>query len=1127
MMKKNNHIPGVSDFRITPVVAEIFNKNPKTSLLITSSYSRAKELSKNLAFFVDAKVHLLPEEEPFLFQYEAKSREDLDEQLSSIYALEEGKPFFLIAPVTGAVKKMPPKAELFKHKFNLKVGQELDTGKIRMALVNMGFERVPLTEEKGQFSVRGEVIDIFPVNSEHPIRIDIFDIEIESIKTFDPETQRSIKKLAEFTVFPATSIFLDEETERKTIQRLKAAYDNAAKNIKGGERSALESRLNQLIENIRLKTNYRILENYISYIYEEPETISSYLPEDSLLFVDDSDRLKENLKLRDSELHEDFVSLIKGGHAIKKDMDSFATTEDYDSMFGSKQTFFFTPFVNKPNVPVRMNETLKYDIRIPPHFNGHMEVFSDQLRRYVKDGYAVEIVSGTSEREDNLKNFISENDIRGNISYTIGNLTTGYVIENENKVILRDGDIFRTSKKRRTRFKDENAKPIRSFADINVGDYVVHESHGIGKYIGVEQLVTAGNKKDYFKIKYSGADLLYVPIEQMNIIQKFIGGGDKPPKVSKLSGSEWKRAKAKAKQDIAAMSKDLLTLSAQRESVAGYAFSPDTVWQRDFEDQFPYKETDDQLRSAESIKRDMEKPYPMDRLLCGDVGYGKTEVAARAVFKCVAEGKQAAILVPTTILASQHYNTFKERFKDFPFNVEMLSRFRSDAQQKEIINKLANGSVDIVISTHRLLSQDVRFKDLGLLVVDEEQRFGVKHKEIIKGLKKNVDVLTLTATPIPRTLHMSLVGIRDMDLIEEPPEDRYPVQTYVMEENDDIIRETIRRELDRDGQVYVVYNRVRGIDAEAQKIRDLVPEAKVAVGHGQMSELELENVMMDFINSQFNVLISTTIIESGIDIQNVNTILIIDADKFGLSQLYQLRGRVGRTNRVAYAYLLHKKNKVLSEVAEKRLLAIKEFTEFGAGFKIAMRDLEIRGAGNLLGMQQSGHMMTIGYELYCKMVEDAVKALQGEHISSEREEVLIDLPISAYIPDSYVEDERLKLQVYRDIAAIDSTALYAEVSADLTDRFGQLPKDTVNLMKVSLLKSYAEKAGFSKIRTLDKDIILEFSMKGPDDKLTEKAIELYGKRLERRGKASPYILFRDGRNAKMDDLLDLTRFFNE
>ena len=1128
-MNKINHIPGVSDSRTVPVIAEIFNRNKKTSLLITSSYSKAKELKENLSFFVREKIYLLPEEEPFLFRYEAKSREDLDERLEAVYAAErstyDNDPVIIISPVTGAVKKMPPREATFKFRLRFMSGEEINMDDVKEKLVAMGFERVPLTEEKGQFSVRGEIIDIFPVDADHPVRIDVFDTEIETIKIFDQKTQKSISKTDRISIYPALSVLPDRQTEQIAIERIEKVYDEYKTQLKPAEAAQLAKRKNQLIENIKEKTNYRLLENYISYIYEDTATIADYLPDDGCIFVDDSDRLKDSLELRYNETYDDFTALIQSGNAVPEDMGSFPGPYDYDKVFGMNVAFFFTPFVNKPKVPVRISQTLEYNIKIPPHFNGHMDVFADQLNKYLNDDYQITIVCSTDERENNLKEFIKEHDLRGDIKLVTGNISTGYVIENHKQVIIRDGDIFKTSRKRRTKFKDGDSVPIRSFADINPGDFVVHESHGIGKYIGVDQLDAGGNKKDYLKIKYSGADLLYVPVEQMNIIQKFIGSGDKTPKVSKLAGGEWKRAKAKAQKDIAAMSKELLELSAQRTAVQGYAFSPDTVWQKDFEDQFPYKETDDQLRSTASIKRDMEKPYPMDRLLCGDVGYGKTEVAARAVFKCVAEGKQAAVLVPTTILASQHYKTFKERFKEFPFEVEMLSRFRTDKQQERIIEKLAAGQIDIIISTHRLLSKDVKFKDLGLLVVDEEQRFGVKHKEIIKGLKKNVDVLTLSATPIPRTLHMSLVGIRDMDIIGEPPEDRYPVQTYVMEENDDIIRETIRREIDRGGQVYVVYNRIQGIDLEARKIMNLIPEAQVAIAHGRMSEEQLENVMMDFIEKKFNVLVATTIIENGIDIQNANTILVIDADKFGLSQLYQLRGRVGRTNRVAYAYLLHKKNKVLSEVSEKRLLAIKEFTEFGAGFKIAMRDLEIRGAGNLLGSQQSGHMMAIGYELYCKMIDDAVKALSGKDVSSSREEVTIDLPVTAYIPDSYIEDEKVKLQVYKDIASITDIEQYDEVSEDIVDRFGQIPFSVENLMKISLLKSYAEKGGFSKIRVLDKDIILEHSAKGPDTDKSQKAQLLYGARLTRRGKASPYYLYKEGRKAKLDELLELLRLF--
>ena len=577
----------------------------------------------------------------------------------------------------------------------------------------------------------------------------------------------------------------------------------------------------------------------------------------------------------------------------------------------------------------------------------------------------------------------------------------------------------------------------------------MHETQGIGKFVGLEQLTVKGEQKDYLKIQYAGNDVLYVPTDQMDLVQKYIGGDVDTTKISKLNSKDWRKTKAKAKASIAKMAKELLEIQAEREKNKGYKFGPDTVWQKEFEESFPYTETADQLRCVEEIKKDMESDKAMDRLLCGDVGYGKTEVAARAMFKAAAEGKQVCVLVPTTILASQHYYTLKERFEKFPFTVDMISRFRSEAEQQQTLKNLKNGQVDVIIGTHRLLSDDVRFKDLGLLVIDEEQRFGVQHKEKIKKLKSNVDVLTLSATPIPRTLHMSLLGIRDMSVIEEPPEERYPVQTFVMEDEDYIIKEAIEKEIERGGQVYVIHNRVNTIYQLADRIDNLVPDLRIGVGHGQMSETALEDVMMDFINGDLDVLVATTIVESGIDIPNVNTIIIIDADKFGLSQLYQLRGRVGRANRLAYAYLLHKKNQVLSDIAERRLRAIKTFTEFGAGFKISMRDLEIRGAGNLLGTEQHGHMVNIGYELYCKLVDDAVKALKGEVVPTRREDTTVEINVSAFIPETYINDEVTKLTIYKKIAAISDKEDFSDMKDELIDRFGDIPKPTWNLIRVA------------------------------------------------------------------------------
>jgi len=669
---------------------------------------------------------------------------------------------------------------------------------------------------------------------------------------------------------------------------------------------------------------------------------------------------------------------------------------------------------------------------------------------------------------------------------------------------------------------------MQSFSDFKTGDYVVHENHGIGKFLGIQALEVQGEQKDYLKIKYSGTDLLYVPVEQMDIVQKYIGSEGIAPKVSKLSGDEWKVAKTRAKLAIAEMTEELIKLYADRKASKGYAFSKDTVWQKEFEAYFSYQETDDQLTSTEEIKKDMESNLPMDRLLCGDVGYGKTEVAARAIFKCISEGKQAAMLVPTTILANQHYNSLRDRFSNFPFNIDMLSRFRTDKQQEKIIDGLKKGSVDFVIGTHRLLSDDIKYKDLGLLVIDEEQRFGVAHKEKLKQLKSNIDVLTLSATPIPRTLNMSLTGIKDMSLITEPPSDRYPVQTFVLEQDDIVMREIITRELDRDGQVYIVFNRVKGINRLAEKAQSLVPDAKIVVGHGQMNEKSLESVMQTFISGEADILVATTIIESGIDIPNANTMIVIDSDKFGLAQLYQLRGRVGRTDKIAYAYLMYQKNKVLTEVSEKRLKAIKEFTEFGSGFKVAMRDLEIRGAGNVLGAEQSGHMMNIGYELYCKLVDDAVRKAKGESVPEQVDEINIELDVAANIPNWYIDNETLKLQMYKKIATVSTREDSEEIIDELLDRFGDLPKETLNLIAISMIRALSANVGVCNIHEQAGKVVIYFAQ---DNALKAyalmKASEKFGSKIFFHGGNEPFIRLSVARKERLDSIIDLLEIISD
>lgn len=1071
------NISGVSEGRAMPVASLIIKERGGQCLIITSSYLKAKRLAEDLSFFVEKKIFVIPEEEQLFLKYEAKSHGSLEERLAALKALLSGESCIVIAPILGAVKKLAPHRIFKENMIRFAPGDDASLDIIKRKLTFMGYERAAFVESKGQYSIRGGIVDVFSADSEYPYRIEFFDTEVDSIRTFEPLTQRSVENVKSVEIYPAEQMVQEEDLFRHAAEKLSKAYDTYAKKLPEPQKENLLKRKSQILEFIENAANVQLLENYIHYFYEDTEYLWDYMRPDGVIMLEDPHRIREVLEFREKEDKEDFKTILERGEAVPGDFKAFPSRADLELLYQRTPLFLFTPFQKQIKGLEQLDANIQVASKQAPVFNGRMDFLESELKGYLKQGYDVTIVCATEERIENLKNFIQRFDSASQIKLSRGILTSGLEYPEEKLVYLWDGDIFTTQKHRKPKSSEKRAKPIKTFTDIRKGDFVVHENHGIGKFIGVEQLIVQTVKKDYLKIKYAGEDMLYVPVEQMDMIQKYVGADGTAPRISKLSGGEWKKAKAKAKAAIANMAKELLEISAERKTRGGYAFSPDSIWQREFEELFPYEETADQLRCIDEIKADMEKPVSMERLLCGDVGYGKTEVAARAIFKCIADGKQAAVLVPTTILANQHYYTFKDRFERFPFKVEMLSRFRNEKQQEAIINAVKKGNIDVLIGTHRLLSKDIGFQDLGLLVIDEEQRFGVQHKEVIKKLRKNVDVLTLSATPIPRTLHMSLIGIKDMSLIEEPPEERYPVQTYVLEQDEELIRDAIQRELDRDGQVYIVYNRVRGIYKIAAQITQLVPEAIVAVGHGQMNEKQLEDVMIDFVNHESNILVATTIIESGIDIPNVNTIIILDADQFGLAQLYQLRGRVGRSARMAYAYLMYQKDKVLTELAEKRLRAIKEFTEFGAGFHIAMRDLEIRGAGNLLGTEQHGHMMMIGYELYCKLIDDAVRALGGEIVNPDREETSIEIDVPAYISDAYISDELLKLQMYKKIAAIKDGEDETEVIDELIDRFGELPHEVLNLIKISYIRAMAEKAGIIRIHEGQKKIIFDFQEK--------------------------------------------------
>lgn len=844
------------------------------------------------------------------------------------------------------------------------------------------------------------------------------------------------------------------------------------------------------------------------------------------MFLDEPVRLQESAEIVEKEYFHSLESREEAG--IEAD-EIPIQVEQTDHTIGKMNKYYgiaFTMLESKCGM-FKVRSVYSLQVKTVNPYNSSFELLTRDLKKLKRTGYRVILVSGSRTRakrlaEDlrdyDLSSFYSEEMERqvnpGEIMVTCGYIAEGYEYPMLKFTIISESDIFGKKKKKKKR-KTYEGKKIQEFAELKPGDYVVHENHGLGIYQGIEKVEVDAVTRDYMKISYADGGILYIPVTQMDLIQKYAGADAKPPKLNKLGTPQWKKTKGQVKKAVQLIAKDLVKLYATRQQTEGYVYGPDTVWQREFEEMFPFEETEDQLRAIEDTKKDMESTKIMDRLICGDVGYGKTEIAIRAAFKAVQEGKQVVYLVPTTILAQQHYNTFIQRFKDFPVRVDLMSRFRTQAQQKKTVEDLKKGLVDIVIGTHRVLSKDVGYKDLGLLIIDEEQRFGVTHKEKIKKLRENIDVLTLTATPIPRTLHMSLIGIRDMSVLEEAPMDRMPIQTYVMEYNDEMVREAIERELARGGQVYYVYNRVENIADVALRVQKLVPDARVSYAHGQMNEHQLEDIMYDFINGDIDVLVSTTIIETGLDIANANTMIIQDADRFGLSQLYQLRGRVGRSNRMAYAFLLYQRDKMLKEVAEKRLAAIREFTDLGSGFKIAMRDLEIRGAGNLLGESQSGHMAAVGYDLYCKMLNEAVSQLKGEKEEADYA-TTIDLDIDAFIPESYIKNEYQKLDIYKRIATIETEEEMDDMTEELIDRFGDLPKKVQQLLHIAALKSLAHSAYITAIEQKGKDYkFILYEKANLDPAKIPALLKKYGNNMTFKAEAVPYFLYqKKGRSGK-------------
>ena len=1072
-----NH-SGISGSRTAYLLAEEIREK-KNLLAVVSSGQAAARLADDLVFYMPGlEIITLPEEEDVHVLYEARDRGALVERIQALYALSEGPAkdadtetgrgmTAVIAPVSAAIKLTESPARFRSAMLRIRQGDRVDPHDLRKRLSQAGYKASAVTESPGEYTSRGGIMDIFSPVMEKPVRVEFFDDEIDSVRTFDPETQRSLENTAEARIAPASEFIPDNSEKEKALTAVMKAYDrivrgyrkeHAHPDVADGRIDAIETRRGRVRDIFEQGANSQLFADLIEYFDVEKCRMWDYAAGCVTAVSDPASVVNA---IPETNRKEDFFGIYGNASGITSKRDVHIYTPFPEAVAG----------VEKPDRIENVRSR-----QIAP-FNGHIDLFANETGRLASAGYRIVIAAGSSERNERVREYLEIADVKGNISYRDGNLSGGFILDDEKVCFISGNDIFSGIQKSavgRPKRKKSSRESI-SFSDLHKGDYVVHEAHGIGRFEGIKPVTADGMTRDYLLIRYAGSDMLYVPTEQLDVIQKYIGNSGNPPALSRLSGGSWKRTRERARKAIMEIAEDLVKLYAKRQAEGGYAFSEDTVWQSEFEDAFPYTETDDQLRAAEEIKADMQKPLPMDRLLCGDVGYGKTEVAARAVFKCLSEGRQAAILAPTTLLVNQHYHNLRERFEGFPFEIEELSRFRSKSAQNSTIKGVKNGRVDLVIGTHRLLSEDVKFKDLGLLVIDEEQRFGVRHKEKIKELRSNIDVLTLSATPIPRTLNMSLTGIKDISLIEEPPGDRFPVRTYVTPYDEEILRNAIERELSRGGQVFVVNNRITGITQVAETIQRLVPQALIGIGHGRMNEEVLENTMLDFIEGRINVLVATTIIENGIDIPNANTMIILNADRFGLAQLYQLRGRVGRSSRLAYAYLMYHPGKVLTEIARKRLAAIREFTEFGAGFKLAMRDLELRGAGNMLGEAQSGHIESIGYELYCKEIDRAVRMLKGEDTGEARSDITIDLPVRASIPAAYIPDESLRLEAYRRIAGISDSEDAMDVIDELTDRYGDIPEEALQLIQIAEIRAHSEFLGVSNISRQEKWIQIRFA----------------------------------------------------
>lgn len=1090
-------ISGLVDVEKLHVLAGIFNETKRPMVLVTYNEIQARKLYQDLKKLIK-QTYFFPKKEITSYDYVAQSKEieyKRIDVLNKMYlAKQQKEPIIIVTTIEAVMQKMVAKDTLYQNVIDFEVGKTYLLDGIKEKLVGLGYERSDLIENKGQFSIRGGIVDVGS-SEKIGVRIEFWGDEVDSIRFFQISSQRSTEMLKEITIFPAHELIVQDLSE--AVKNIQEKYPEEIEDIELIKNGDYISKINK----------------YFNEFYKNQASFLDYMSDEYLLLLDEKSKINQ----RKTNIIEDNNKLIAS--LVEKEKfvpEAIENISKFEYNFEEKQIIYL-----EQNDSIKNIQKYYFETREINFYNLQLDLLLADIVTYQKNKKKVVLLAGNEISAKKLCNILKENQINykyereaenvkpGEIIVTIGGFSSGFENYDLNLIVVSLQNNFEEPVKRKKKlsstFKDSE-KIV--FADLKPGDIVVHQTHGIGQFIGVNTITADGVTKDYIKIKYRNDDILYVPTNSLDSVRKYIGGGDNSsPRLNKLGGKEWSATTSKVKKNLEAVAKDLIELYAKRQKIKGFSFSPDTPWQKQFEDSFPYTETDDQLRCIQDVKKDMEKPQPMDRLLCGDVGYGKTEVAIRAAFKAVMDQKQVAYLVPTTILANQQYEEFKTRMQEFAINVELLNRFKTKKEQDEIIKKLKLGEVDVVVGTHRLLSEDVNFKDLGLLIIDEEHRFGVKDKEKIKKLRTNIDVLTMTATPIPRTLHMSIVGVRDMSVIYEPPHNRKPVQTYVLEYDQEVITEAITKEIERGGQVFYLFNQVEGIEKKANEISMLVPEAKVGFAHGKMSGRELEEIMESFINHEINVLVCTTILESGIDIPNANTIIVENADRLGLAQLYQIRGRVGRSDKQAYAYITYKRDKLLSEVADKRLKAIKEFTEFGSGFKIAMRDLEIRGAGSMLGEMQHGHMEQVGYDTYCKLLDEVIKEMQGIEVVEEQD-VQIDLAVSSYIPDNFIENSSQKIEIYQNIALCRTEEELQNVIDEVIDRYGRLPKELENLIDIARIKQLARKANILKIAQRENGIVFYFVKEKIKPEMVNTLITKYPMLVKFSNAVEPYVTLR-------------------